>query len=56
MVERMVEIFNEHDADVPLFLYFAPQNPHDPSQPKEEFLRPYLDSQYTDKRKKYLGT
>ena len=56
MVDRLDEIFNEHDEREPLFLYFAPQNPHTPSQPTDEFLAMYSEEKFPDfLRRTYNG-
>ena len=55
-VDRLNKIFDEHDEREPLFLYFAPQNPHSPSQPTNEFLAMYSDEEFPDfTRRAYYG-
>ncbi|ELT98690.1 hypothetical protein CAPTEDRAFT_129771, partial [Capitella teleta] len=54
-MERLDKVFDEHDSKDPLFLYFAPQNPHTPSQPTDEFLNLYPEDKFNDIRRKYLG-
>jgi hypothetical protein len=47
-------VFDNHDPSDPLFLYFASQNPHTPSQPTDEFLNLYSED-IPEVRRKYLG-
>lgn len=54
-LDRLDKIFTEHDNKQPLFLYFAPQNPHTPSQPTDEFLNKYSADDFEDVRRRYLG-
>ncbi|ELU00682.1 hypothetical protein CAPTEDRAFT_125641 [Capitella teleta] len=55
MVDRLSAVFASHNREEPMFLYFAPQNPHTPSEATENFLRHYPSSMYTEIRRQYLG-
>ncbi|ELT95037.1 hypothetical protein CAPTEDRAFT_126817, partial [Capitella teleta] len=54
-LDRLDKLFAEHDNKDPLFLYFAPQNPHVPSQPTEEYLSMYSADDFSDVRRRYLA-
>ena len=55
LVERAVDIINDHDANTPLYMYFSHSSVHTPIQAPDKYTAAYAGSGLSTHRSTYLG-